>query len=265
MKVQASARRGFTLIELLVVIAIIAILAAILFPVFEKAKRKAEASSCTSNQKQIAMAMLQYAQDYDESFPCSIADYPNGDGSLWLDGVAQSQGGFTCSDGDYDYEWILYPYPYTKNWGVFNCPTCTDQGPYDDGRDGFHLDGNYGINAGWLLRTSGTMVGCNIPSEVFMFGECGDGSFSHDVFMPTGGIRALQEEFDMDWGQNPDGTTRDDVPERADTRHTLGANYAYVDGHVKWVKCSEAVPQVIGAANPWQDGQAPWFANWPDN
>ncbi len=62
-------KKGFTLIELLVVIAIIAILAAILFPVFARAREKARASSCLSNMKQIGLAVLQYAQDYDENFP----------------------------------------------------------------------------------------------------------------------------------------------------------------------------------------------------
>ncbi len=62
-------RRGFTLIELLVVIAIIAILAAILFPVFAKAREKARQSSCLSNLKQIGLATLQYVQDYDETLP----------------------------------------------------------------------------------------------------------------------------------------------------------------------------------------------------
>ncbi len=72
-------RSGFTLIELLVVIAIIAILAAILFPVFARAREKARASACTSNLRNLAMAALQYAQDYDELFagsssnPASIA------------------------------------------------------------------------------------------------------------------------------------------------------------------------------------------------
>jgi prepilin-type N-terminal cleavage/methylation domain-containing protein len=69
-------KRGFTLIELLVVIAIIAILAAILFPVFAKAREKARQTSCLSNCKQIALACLQYAQDYDETLA------PEGYGSI---------------------------------------------------------------------------------------------------------------------------------------------------------------------------------------
>jgi prepilin-type N-terminal cleavage/methylation domain-containing protein len=69
---MVSVRRrqgGFTLIELLVVIAIIAILAAILFPVFAQAREKARSSSCLSNQKQTALAFSMYAQDYDETYP----------------------------------------------------------------------------------------------------------------------------------------------------------------------------------------------------
>src|SRR4051795_4796651 len=70
---HSAQSRGFTLIELLVVIAIIAILAAILFPVFAQAREKARAASCLSNQKQWELAFLQYAQDYDETFPQSMA------------------------------------------------------------------------------------------------------------------------------------------------------------------------------------------------
>jgi prepilin-type N-terminal cleavage/methylation domain-containing protein len=70
---------GFTLIELLVVIAIIAILAAILFPVFAQAREKARAISCISNLKQIGLSLIMYTQDYDEAFPAATAD-PNSNG-----------------------------------------------------------------------------------------------------------------------------------------------------------------------------------------
>src|SRR6185503_1415129 len=83
---QARARRrGFTLIELLVVIAIIAILAAILFPVFAQAREKARQTSCVSNIKQSTLACLMYSQDYDESLPLSAYNAANQPLTTWYD------------------------------------------------------------------------------------------------------------------------------------------------------------------------------------
>lgn len=96
-------KRGFTLIELLVVIAIIAILAAILFPVFARAREKARQTSCLSNCKQIGLAYMQYAQDYDETYP------------VWRNNM-----GTTGGDDVYWYEAI---YPYVKNDQVYTCPS----------------------------------------------------------------------------------------------------------------------------------------------
>src|SRR5579884_3460810 len=90
-------RRAFTLIELLVVIAIIAILAAILFPVFAQAREKARQISCASNLDQIGLAVLQYTQDYDERFP-----------TCWAKGFP----------GDADW----YVQPYMKDLNVLFCP-----------------------------------------------------------------------------------------------------------------------------------------------
>ena len=95
-------KQGFTLIELLVVIAIIAILAAILFPVFARAREKARASSCLSNMKQIGLAVLQYAQDYDENFP-AWATWDDSTGK-WL----------------YIYNGLA---PYMKNLQILDCPS----------------------------------------------------------------------------------------------------------------------------------------------
>src|SRR2546422_3678183 len=98
-------RRGFTLIELLVVIAIIAILAAILFPVFAQAREKARTTSCLSNLKQIGHAMLMYGQDYDGLF-VPVIGRPN----------RQEKNVYLMS-------WMYLLEPYTKNRGVFICPS----------------------------------------------------------------------------------------------------------------------------------------------
>ncbi|HAZ62708.1 MAG TPA: hypothetical protein DCZ72_03725 [Armatimonadetes bacterium] len=100
-------RRAFTLIELLVVIAIIAILAAILFPVFAKAREKARATSCLSNLKQLGLAVLQYAQDYDEMYPMSYQDVSSGAGSV--DQIPLT--------------WPNRIMPYIKSDGLFACPS----------------------------------------------------------------------------------------------------------------------------------------------
>lgn len=113
-------RTGFTLIELLVVIAIIAILAAILFPVFSRAREKARQASCTSNLKQIAMAHLMYAQDYDEMLP--------------------SHGDDTVGP------WPMMVLPYVKNDQIFHCPSARNYGHLLIGSS----DLSYGLNC-WYL------------------------------------------------------------------------------------------------------------------
>ncbi len=102
--------RGFTLIELLVVIAIIAILAAILFPVFAQAREKARQSSCTSNVKQSALAVMMYINDYDETFPPHYY-YRNNQNSA---------NGYV--------HWTGLCEPYIKNWGIFVCPSDPNRG-----------------------------------------------------------------------------------------------------------------------------------------
>ncbi|MGI5820019.1 MAG: DUF1559 domain-containing protein [Armatimonadota bacterium] len=93
--------RGFTLIELLVVIAIIAILAAILFPVFARAREKARQTSCLSNQKQIGLGVAMYTQDFDERFPPAYTGSGNRRVSGFYDGIG----------------------PYTKNEQMYICPS----------------------------------------------------------------------------------------------------------------------------------------------
>src|SRR6187401_2471405 len=103
-------RRGFTLIELLVVIAIIAILAAILFPVFAQARAKARQSACLSNMKQLGTGLTMYAQDWDETLP--LNDY-NGNGLAPLPGWRDPRAGDSWASGIY---------PYVKNLQIYVCP-----------------------------------------------------------------------------------------------------------------------------------------------
>src|SRR5437867_12863837 len=98
MQCRTSVKRGFTLIELLVVIAIIAILAAILFPVFGRARENARRSSCQSNLKQVGLGFMQYVQDYDELMPNRLL-------------------------GNVDLHTRLQP--YIKSTQIFNCPSQT--------------------------------------------------------------------------------------------------------------------------------------------
>lgn len=104
--------RGFTLIELLVVIAIIAILAAILFPVFAAAREKARQTTCASNERQIGLALLQYVQDYDEVAPCGTSL------NSWWTGISAIGPG-----------WAGQLYPYIKSAGIFVCPSDTLASP----------------------------------------------------------------------------------------------------------------------------------------
>jgi prepilin-type N-terminal cleavage/methylation domain-containing protein/prepilin-type processing-associated H-X9-DG protein len=128
---------GFTLIELLVVIAIIAILAAILFPVFAKAREKARQASCMSNLKQIALGELMYAQDYDERLSCEC--YHNPDTAPFL----------------YQHCWRQMVDPYIKNDQVQMCPSNSNNGP------------SYGYNC--KNCSNAKMASIQRPSETMMF------------------------------------------------------------------------------------------------
>ena len=140
---------GFTLIELLVVIAIIAILAAILFPVFAKAREKARQASCQSNLKQLALGMLQYNQDNDETFPA---------------------GGGHIGRG-----WGGRIYPYVKSTGVYKCPddsTQTATNVAGFGEQDYPISYALNIDLGNLRNNNpNTLAALNAPASTVLFFE----------------------------------------------------------------------------------------------
>jgi len=245
---------GFTLIELLVVIAIIAILAAILFPVFAKVREKARQSSCASNMKQMTLAILQYQQDYDEMFPMGETQYANG----W-------------------YGWPTEIAPYIKSTTVLTCPddpnagTDLSEGWFDaglqisyavNGEESIpnwspleaHLVGPMGaVNAGWDTP-------CMVDAQVATCtaGTTGVPSLTDaQVTVPDSSI-LMCEQWSSDVkaanaaGHGPwesgNGTIQPNANDGLE-------NYAFCDGHVKAMHPSDTFP--LGwASNGWAEANA---------
>ncbi|NSW58243.1 MAG: DUF1559 domain-containing protein [Armatimonadetes bacterium] len=201
-------RRGFTLIELLVVIAIIAILAAILFPVFARAREKARQSSCSSNAKQLALGHLMYVQDYDEMF--------SGRGKT---------GGVVP-----DRSWMKLIEPYIKNTQIFICPS--DSGPHA-WRDG---TSSYGINCRAIGADSPCyrLADLTKPAETALLQDHDNACAKAGATCACGcgGVPSLQTRI------------------ATGCRHNEGANVAFCDGHVKWLKGDQLNPVLNGGQNP---------------
>jgi prepilin-type N-terminal cleavage/methylation domain-containing protein/prepilin-type processing-associated H-X9-DG protein len=199
-------RKGFTLIELLVVIAIIAILAAILFPVFAKAREKARQTSCLSNIKQISLGWQMYAQDFDER-------------------AAPGQNSRTPLPRAWNATFID---PYIKNVQIWECPsysaTAIDPGNCGEDRHRMGIGYNWawtpvegpGGDVGWI--TFKKMSRLQKPSEFVIYGDTnciGMGPYNNRSFT------AWQQ-----WAW----------PNNSATNHSDGLNFGYADGHGKWQK-----------------------------
>ncbi|CAN5722997.1 hypothetical protein BH11ARM2_BH11ARM2_22550 [soil metagenome] len=225
-------RKAFTLIELLVVIAIIAILAAILFPVFAQAKEAAKKSSCLSNVKQIGTATYLYVSDYDDTLMTDTKVWNKGDGSPY-DPVTHPNGYKATS-------FYVLVQPYMKSYTLFLCPDRTDA---PDKADGVNFSGKaiaYGFNEGVVSDHGWGLVGPNMADTPDSAGK----SRSYRPGRNFAEVTEVARTFafgDTNDGGNPaitadnnlakvgDGTL---VPQSA-LRHGARWNYCYADGHAK--------------------------------
>ena len=259
-----TGRRGFTLIELLVVIAIIAILAAILFPVFAQARESARASSCLSNTKQILIAILQYTQDYDEKFPLAVTNIPNTDPTRGQPDLPWGPWRNLHTG------WDKRVQPYIKNVQVFRCPSAvegTERGPTNDsssrtGAVQFSMNKNlagdpfYGEPGNGSQFPPRTQAYLNFPAVSILItesvggGSTGNISHRYDGWgWSDGHLNQLNGDNSGDpWSgnavaicvtKNNNAATLKDrsvggiAPLR---RHRDGGNIGFSDGHSKWYK-----------------------------
>ncbi|MBC7328607.1 prepilin-type N-terminal cleavage/methylation domain-containing protein [bacterium] len=234
-------RKGFTLIELLVVIAIIAILAAILFPVFSRAREQARKTACLSNTKQLGQALMMYIQDWDERFP--------------LLGCWGCGGGANADDPMYSVHAKIQP--YTKNISLFDCPSADTSDVVAEGNIGrirspldrylgstgrpcpvewaghwIDIGFNYWVVCFWdfsyIKRGGGgippiggiTLASMTHPSELVIAGDSVmmNGCAKHIIWANACSAQCFPER------QNDDGA-----------RHMGGANLVFADGHAKWL------------------------------
>ena len=225
--------RAFTLIELLVVVAIISILAAILFPVFARARENARRASCLSNLKQMGLAMMMYVQDYDETYPETIVRVTTGtpasampDGVFWVSG------------------YIFWPqllYPYHQNIQMFWCPSSSIS--YTGASTSKHVPGNgqYGANS-LLMPTDyvSTVKLASVQSAATTYAFMDWGTYSatwYQAVTSSGNVYYMPGMGQIG-GSCSSITTTTNIPDCQSGRHFDGLNVAFADGHAKWLKGS---------------------------
>jgi prepilin-type N-terminal cleavage/methylation domain-containing protein/prepilin-type processing-associated H-X9-DG protein len=235
-----SQKEGFTLIEILVVIAIIALLAAILFPVFARARENARRASCQSNLKQLGIALLQYTQDYDETY---VFDSAAGDGGISTTGDAE---GIFAAD-----RWPSRVLPYIKSTEVFRCPSqkpmYTATSTPVAARNAFMaaLANNSVISyfgAGGFFQqgsvASNTSPGIKPVKMAAVATPAQDPWLFDDIFGRYSNYVQFRYYWDGTVAQSYrdiNSATSSVLTKPQDMTHFDGANVLYGDGHVKWL------------------------------
>ena len=218
-------RRAFTLIELLVVIAIIALLAAILFPVFARARENARKTSCQNSLKQLGLGVLQYTQDYDESLPgTTCTALGNGVRNAWTYFTAFSNTAPTNFDPA---QGSLFP--YIKSAQIYVCPS-----------DSSRQLTSYAFNGTLRVAPNNTVASCFSAATVLTMG------INIADVRETPATILFAEEMNGTVRSTDDGVLFPAV-NPGTVRHLDGGNFAFMDGHVKFYRPEQIIfPNVNG-------------------
>ncbi len=257
-----NAATGFTLIELLVVIAIIAVLAAILFPVFAKAREKGRQTACLSNIKQLGLGMLQYTQDFDETYPQSVSERESAGvgvndpttaaqwsirghlGSYIPGGLSTSQNSniFHCPDGVIAWPAqatsgapsaavVYWPSDYGFNFNEANIAAAAS--PHQTAfqtADPSPGVGTAGVNDADFGFNETVKIGSVANTAQFIIvgdSDRSDGTISRGGMFPEGSGPTDPAPFNCEFAANP-------AELHPYARHSLGCNFGFADGHAKW-------------------------------